>query len=53
VDLEIIEKNPVDGIVPYDKAPLRPGEPSAGEALEKLYPATHGVRVWGSSMGPP
>jgi integrase len=52
VDLEIIEKNPLEGIVPYDKTPVRPRGTIDRESLEKLYPATHGelVRVWGSSM---
>jgi integrase len=52
VDLEIIEKNPIDGIVPYDTTPLRPRGTIDRESLAKLYPATHGepVRVWGSSM---
>ncbi|MDR1307451.1 MAG: tyrosine-type recombinase/integrase, partial [Treponema sp.] len=52
IDLEILEKNPVDGIVPYDKTPVRPRGTIDRETLAKLYPGTHGelVRVWGSSM---
>ncbi|MDR0403790.1 MAG: tyrosine-type recombinase/integrase [Treponema sp.] len=52
IDLEIIERNPLDGIVPYDKTPVRPRGTIDRESLDKIYPATHGelVRVWGSSM---
>ncbi|MDR2662258.1 MAG: hypothetical protein LBC31_04600, partial [Treponema sp.] len=51
-DLEIVETNPITGIRPYDKTPVRPRGTIDRESLEKLYPATHGelVRVWGSSM---
>jgi integrase len=52
LDLEIIEKNPLNGIVPYDKAPKKPRGAIDRESIDKLYPASHGalVRVWGSSM---
>jgi integrase len=51
-DLEIVEANPISGIRPYDKTPLRPRGAIDRESLEKLYPPTHGgmVRVWGSPM---
>jgi integrase len=51
-DQEIIEVNPVTGIIPYDRTPLKPRGAIPREILSRLYPATHGelVRVWGSSM---
>jgi integrase len=51
-DMAVLEINPIIGIKPYDKAPLRPRGTIDRESLEKLYPASHGslVRLWGSSM---
>jgi integrase len=51
-DIGVVEANPIIGIKPYDKTPLRPRGAIDRESLDKLYPATHGgmVRVWGSAM---
>jgi integrase len=51
-DIGVIEKNPITGFIPYDKAPLKPRSIIPRESLERLYPASHGgmVRIWGSSM---
>jgi integrase len=48
----IIERNPLEGIRSYSKAPVAPRDALPREALEKLFPASHGelVRVWGSSL---
>jgi integrase len=50
--LGMVELNPMAGIVKYSKTPERPRSALPRDALEKLFPATHGelVRVWGSSM---
>jgi hypothetical protein len=52
LDLKVIEKNPITGIKPYSKTPLKPRSTIPRESLRKLYPASHGglVRVWGSCM---
>jgi integrase len=51
-DMGILETNPISGIKPYDKTPLKPRNTIDRESLAKLYPASHGemVRIWGSSM---
>ena len=51
-DQDVVETNPITGIRPYSKAPVKPRGAIDRESLEKLYPASHGalVRVWGSSM---
>jgi len=50
--LGMVEQNPTAGITKYSKDPERPRSALPRNALEKLFPATHGelVRVWGSSM---
>lgn len=52
VDRGVLESNPIEGITPYSKAPVAPRGAIPREAMEKLYPASHGelVRIWGSSM---
>jgi integrase len=51
-DLNVVETNPVVGIVSFDKNPVNPRGVIPRESLEKLYPASHGemVKIWGSSM---
>jgi len=51
-DQEVVEMNPIDGIKPYSKAPVKPRGVIDRESLGKLYPASHGelVQVWGSTM---
>jgi integrase len=51
-DIAVVETNPISGIRPYDKAPLKPRGAIPREDLAKLYPDSHGalVRVWGSAM---
>ena len=50
--LGLVKENPTSGIVKYSKDPERPRSKLPREALERLFPRTHGelVRVWGSSM---
>ncbi|MDR2394452.1 MAG: hypothetical protein LBD93_09920 [Treponema sp.] len=52
VDLNLIEANPITGIKPYNKSPLKPRGTTPRESLEMLYPTSHGglVWVWGSCM---
>lgn len=52
IDREIVERNPVEGVRPYDKSPVKPRGALPVDALERLFPETHGalVRVWGSTM---
>jgi integrase len=52
LDTGIVEVNPVIGIRPYDKTPVKPRGTIDRESLDKLYPASRGemMRVWGSSM---
>jgi integrase len=51
-DMAVVETNPIIGIKPYDKSPVRPRGTIDRDVLEKLYPSSHGsmVRLWGSSM---
>ena len=48
----LVQINPVDSIIKYSKDPDNPRSDLPEEALDKLFPTTHGelVRVWGSSM---
>ena len=48
----IIPSNPLEGVKPYSRAPVKPRSALPREALRILFPATHGslVKVWGSSM---
>jgi len=52
IDRGKIERNPMEGIRPYDKTPVKPRGVIPRDALAKLFPDTHGalVQVWGSSM---
>lgn len=52
LDQGIIGKNPLDGIKPYSRRPVKPRGAIPREALDKLFPKTHGglFRVWKSSM---
>jgi integrase len=52
VDVGVLEKNPLDGIAPYSKAPVEPRDALPRDTMDKLFPAGHGplVRVWGGSM---
>lgn len=52
VDREVIDRNPISGIRPYSKAPVKPRGVLPQDALERLFPATRGglVKVWGSTM---
>lgn len=51
-DLEVIEANPIAGIMPYDKTPVIRRGAIDRDSLARLFPPTHGaaVRIWGSSM---
>jgi integrase len=54
-DLEaqrIIDHNPLASVAPFSAAPIHPRSAIPREALDLLYPPTHGelVRVWGSPM---
>ncbi|GHV73275.1 hypothetical protein AGMMS49940_05770 [Spirochaetia bacterium] len=51
-DLGVVETNPITGIRPYDKTPVRPRGTIDRESLALLYPASHGelIRVWGSPL---
>jgi integrase len=51
-DLGKIDVNPIEGIRPYNKAPVKPRGALPREFLDKLYPASHGalVRIWGDSI---
>jgi len=52
VDSGVIERNPIEGITPYSKAPTAPRAALPRDAMARLFPAGHGalVQVWGSSM---
>jgi integrase len=52
MDLEIIEKNPAQGIKPFNKTPVLPRGVIDRESLVKLYPETHEqlLKIWGSSL---
>lgn len=52
VDRGIVDHNPIDGIRPYDKAPVAPRGAMPREDLSLMFPSTHGelVRVWDSSL---
>lgn len=48
----VIPSNPLQGVKPYSKAPIRPRTALPREVLEALFPPSHSeaVRVWGRSM---
>lgn len=52
LERRIIEANPLAGIKPYSKAPVRPRGALPRDALARLFPASHGglVQVWSGSM---
>jgi integrase len=52
IDLEVMDKNPIRGIKPYDKTPIYPRGVIDREALAKLFPGDHQglLRIWGSVM---
>jgi integrase len=52
VDLEVVEKNPVRGIKPYNKTPVHPRGVIDRQALAKLFPGDHRelLEIWESVM---
>jgi integrase len=52
VDRGMLDRNPLEGIVPYSKAPVAPRDALPRDIMARLFPASHGslVQVWGGSM---
>jgi len=52
VDRGIIKANPMAGMIPYSRSVQHPREDVPLEALDALYPASHGamMRIWGGTM---
>jgi len=52
VDRGIIESNPMTGMRPFSRATQHPREDVPLDALDALYPSSHGamMRIWGGTM---
>jgi len=52
VDRGVIETNPMAGMIPYSRAVQHPREDVPLEALDILYPPSHGamMRIWGGTL---
>lgn len=52
VDRGILDRNPVEGMAPYSKSPVKPRGAIPRAALAAMFPPGHGplVQVWGSPI---